>query len=77
METIQIVLDQQLLKATDLAVKRQKVNRSQLIRHALREHLERLRVVDLEDRDRQGYQAQPQRAEEYGPWEASAAWPEK
>jgi metal-responsive CopG/Arc/MetJ family transcriptional regulator len=76
METIQVVLDARLLKAADTAAKRQKVNRSELIRQALREHLARLRVVDLEERDRRGYEAQPQRIEEYRPWEEAAAWPE-
>ena len=76
METVQVVLDAELLKAADLAAKRQKVNRSALIRQALREHLSRLRVLDLEERDRRGYQAQPQRMEEYRPWDEAAAWPE-
>ncbi len=76
METIQVVLDGQLLKAADQAAKRQKMNRSALIRRALKEHLRRLRIVELEERDRRGYQAKPQRAEEYRPWEEAAAWPE-
>jgi metal-responsive CopG/Arc/MetJ family transcriptional regulator len=76
METIQVVLDAKLLKAADTAAKRQKMNRSELIRQALREHLRRLRVVDLEERDRRGYHAQPQRIEEYRPWEEAAAWPD-
>jgi len=75
METIQVVLDTKLLKAADGAAKRHKMNRSALIRQALQEHLRRLNVLDLEERDRRGYQAQPQRAEEYRPWEATAAWP--
>ncbi|MFL6462789.1 MAG: ribbon-helix-helix protein, CopG family [Bryobacteraceae bacterium] len=75
METIQIVLDTKLLKAADLAAKRQKVNRSALIRHALQEHLKCLRELELEERDRQGYLAQPQRSEEYRPWQDIAAWP--
>lgn len=76
METIQVVLDTRLLKAADLAAKRQKLNRSALIRHALREHLKRLHVRELEERERRGYQAHPQRIEEYRPWEEAAAWPE-
>jgi metal-responsive CopG/Arc/MetJ family transcriptional regulator len=76
METIQVVLDTKLLKAADLAARRHKVNRSALIRQALQEHLRRLRTLDLEERDRRGYQAQPQRLEEYLPWEETAAWPE-
>jgi metal-responsive CopG/Arc/MetJ family transcriptional regulator len=76
MKTIQVVLDTKLLKAADLAARRQKVNRSALIRQALQDHLRRLRTLDLEERDRRGYQAQPQRLEEYLPWEETAAWPE-
>ncbi len=76
METIHVVLDTKLLKAADSAAKRQKVNRSALIRQALQEHLARLRILDLEERDRRGYQAQPQRVEEYRPWEEIAAWPD-
>jgi hypothetical protein len=45
METIQVVLDAKLL--TDLAAKGQKVNRSALIRHVLRQQLNRLREPDL------------------------------
>ena len=76
-ETIQVVLDAKLLKAADIAAKRQNVNRSALIRQALQAHLKRLHVLDLEERDRRGYQAKPQRAEEYLPWDETAAWPQE
>jgi metal-responsive CopG/Arc/MetJ family transcriptional regulator len=76
METIQVVLDAKLLKATDIAAKRQKVNRSALIRHALQQHLKRLHELELEARDRRGYLAQPQRQKEFRIWEDAAAWPE-
>jgi metal-responsive CopG/Arc/MetJ family transcriptional regulator len=76
MQTIQVVMDAKLLKAADTAAKRRKVNRSALIRQALQEHLSRVRMMDLEERDRRGYEAHPQRVEEYLPWEETAAWPE-
>lgn len=76
-ETIQVVLDVKLLRAADAAAKRQKLNRSALIRKALQEYLRRLQVAELEERDRRGYQAQPQRTEEYLPLEEAAAWPEE
>lgn len=76
METIQVVLDAKLLKAADLAAERSKVNRSALIRDALREHLKRSRELELEERDRRGYLAKPQREEEFRVWEDAAAWPE-
>jgi hypothetical protein len=77
MATIQIIVDEPLLKAPDREAKRQKMNRSALIRDALREHLKRLRQRDFEERDRRGYEAQPQRTEEYSPWEEIAAWPDE
>ena len=76
METIQVVLDTSLRKAADLAAKRRKVNRSALIRQALREHLKRLRELELEEQDRRGYLAQPQREEDFRVWEDAARWPE-
>lgn len=77
METIQVVLDTKLLKAADLAAQRQKVNRSALIRQALQEHLRRLQVTALEERERRGYEARPQRAAEFRLWEEAAAWPDE
>jgi aspartate/methionine/tyrosine aminotransferase len=75
-EAIQVVLDTKLLKASDKAAKRQRINRSAPVRQALREYLRRVRLLDLEERDRRGYQARPQRIEEYLPWEEVACWPE-
>jgi metal-responsive CopG/Arc/MetJ family transcriptional regulator len=75
METIQVVLDRALLKAADLAAKRYKVNRSALIRQALDRHLKYLHELELEDRDRRGYLAHPQREEEFRIWEDAASWP--
>jgi len=76
METIQVVLDTKLRRAADLAAKRQKVNRSALIRQALQDHLRRLRELDLEEQDRRGYMAQPQPEDEMRVWEDAAAWPQ-
>jgi metal-responsive CopG/Arc/MetJ family transcriptional regulator len=75
MATIKVVLDTKLLKAADATAKRRKMNRSAFIRQALQEHLRRLGVLELEEHDRRGYQAQPQRIEEYRLWEEAASWP--
>jgi hypothetical protein len=37
----------------------------------------RLRELELEEQDRRGYLAQPQREEEFRIWEDAAAWPER
>jgi metal-responsive CopG/Arc/MetJ family transcriptional regulator len=76
METIQVVLDKRLLQAADRAAKRQKVNRSALIRQALQAHLKHLHELALQNRERRGYLLWPQREEEFRPWEGAVSWPE-
>lgn len=77
METIQVVLDSELLKAADSAARRARVNRSALVRQALREHLRRLKIKDMEARELRAYQAQPQNVEEVERWAQVAVWPER
>jgi metal-responsive CopG/Arc/MetJ family transcriptional regulator len=74
METIQVVLDKKLLQATDRAARMTKLNRSALVREALREHLQRLELRAKQDRDRQGYLKHPQTHDESHMWEAEVAW---
>jgi metal-responsive CopG/Arc/MetJ family transcriptional regulator len=76
METIQVVLGKQLLRAADRAARRLKQNRSALIREALREHLDRLSTREREERDRAGYARIPEAAEDMAVWEKVAEWPE-
>jgi metal-responsive CopG/Arc/MetJ family transcriptional regulator len=75
METIQVVLDSALLRAADGAARRARVNRSALIRKALREHLRRLQTQELEARDRQGYREHPDVSTWLEDWEEVAVWP--
>lgn len=75
MATIQVVLEEELLKTADRVARRLKLNRSALIRNALREHLKRLRTLERERLDRQGYEKFPD--EEFAVWDAVAAWPEE
>jgi metal-responsive CopG/Arc/MetJ family transcriptional regulator len=75
METIQVVLEKELLQATDRAARRTRRNRSALVRDALREHLGRLELRAREERDREGYTRKPQVQDESRLWEAEAAWP--
>jgi len=77
METIQVVLDKELLRAADQAVRKLKRNRSALMRDALREYLRRLEIRTKEDRDREGYGRQHEIGADQRAWEAEAAWPEK
>lgn len=76
METVQVVLGKQLLRAADRAARRLKLNRSALIREALREHLDRLSTREREERDRRGYQRLPESTQDLAVWEKVAEWPE-
>lgn len=75
METIQVVMEGGLLKAADRAARRLKVNRSALIRDALREHLRSLHFRELEQRERAAYERLPDDPEEFAVWDKVAAWP--
>ncbi len=76
-ETIQIVLDTELRIAADEAARRSQVNRSQLVRDALREYLLRLETKAREESDRAGYARNPIAVDESQDWESEAAWPDR
>jgi metal-responsive CopG/Arc/MetJ family transcriptional regulator len=75
--TVQVVLEEDLLLATDRAARAAALNRSELVRAALREHLRRLETLAKEARDRAGYERRPDRADDAGRWERVAAWPDE
>lgn len=77
MNTIQVVIEEDLLRSANRVARRLKVNRSALIRDALREHLRRLRLEDLERREREAYERTPDDPAEFAAWDKAAAWPEK
>ena len=72
---IRAKLDLPMLRAMDRVARQARVNRSGLIRTAVREHLKRLVTLELEARDRSGYRAHPDDPEELADWERVAeAW---
>jgi len=70
-------MDVDLVRAADRAARRARVNRSVLVCEALREHLRRLELRELETRDRAGYEKHPEDSAEGANWERVAAWPER
>ena len=76
METIQVVLDSNLLKAADRAARRLKTNRSALFREALRAHLKRLDVIEKEKQEREAYLRYPDSLDDPSAWDKVADWPE-
>ena len=77
MRTIQMTLDDDLVKAVDRISKRLHTNRSAFTRKALREALARYSIEQLERKHRQGYERNPVDADEFSVWEAEQAWGEE
>lgn len=75
-ETIQVVIEGELLRRVDKVARRLKLNRSALIREAVRRHLKELQLRSREEADRRGYQRNPEDAEALSVWDAVASWPE-
>ena len=74
MRTIQMTLDDNLVKAVDRVVKKLHTSRSAFTRKALREALDRLSLEQLERKHHQGYQQHPAEADEFSVWETEQAW---
>jgi metal-responsive CopG/Arc/MetJ family transcriptional regulator len=75
METIQVVMEKELLRSADRTARRLKLNRSALIRDALREHIKRMHYRELERREREAYARIPDDPAEFAAWDEVAAWP--
>ena len=74
MRTIQMTIDEPLLKEVDQISQSLKTTRSEFIREALKLALERHRIIQLERQHAAGYAAQPQEPSEVVEWEAEQVW---
>jgi len=74
MRTIQMTLDDDLVKAVDRVSKQLHTSRSAFTRNALREALARYSTEQPERKHRQGYERQPVAADESSVWETEQAW---
>jgi metal-responsive CopG/Arc/MetJ family transcriptional regulator len=75
MKAIQIVIDDGLLREADRLVRRTKSNRSALVRQALREHLTRHRLHEMEVAEWRAYEAHP--PIEFDVWDRFVTWPKE
>ena len=73
-KTVQMTLDEDLIKKVDLASKKLHTNRSAFTRNALREALNRAGTAQLEAKHRKGYERHPPAAGEFRVWESEQAW---
>ena len=76
MRTVQMTLDEKLVKAVDRVSRKLGRTRSAFTREALRDALERIRGLELEKRDREGYLRNPVRPAEFDIWHDEQVWPE-
>ena len=74
MRTVQMTLDDDLVKAVDRVSKELRTSRSAFTRNALRQALARHRVEQLESKHRQGYETHPVAADEFSVWDNEQAW---
>ena len=74
MRTVQMTLDDELVKAVDRISKQLRTNRSAFTRKALREALDRYSLEELERKHRQGYERNPAVGDEFSVWETEQDW---
>jgi len=74
MKTVQMTLDDDLVKAVDEVIKQQKTTRSEFTRKALRNALKQFREEQLEKAHRIGYEKKPVAPEEFSIWKDEQQW---
>ncbi len=74
MRTIQMTLDEDLIKRVDDITNELKTTRSAFTRDALREAVKQYNTRRLELKHRQGYTANPVNKEEFSGWEEEQNW---
>ena len=74
MRTIQMTLDDDLVKTVDRVSKQLRTSRSAFTRKALREALTRYNLEQMERKHLQGYKRHPVVADEFSVWETEQAW---
>jgi metal-responsive CopG/Arc/MetJ family transcriptional regulator len=74
MKTVQMTLDEHLVKAVDSAARKLGTTRSGFTREALRSALKEVRIKELESKHREGYKHKPVRPGEFSNWEAEQIW---
>lgn len=74
MKTIQMTIDEPLLKAVDKASRARKTTRSAFIREAVELALHRQSIEEQEARHVQGYRNKPVKAGEFDIWTGEQDW---
>ena len=77
MQTVQMTLDEDLIKKVDKIAKKLHTSRSAFTRKALAEALMRYNQEQQERQHQQGYEQHPVAADEFSVWETEQDWGEK
>lgn len=76
MRTVQLLMEEKILKRLDVEARRQSRDRSKLVREAVRRYLITLERERDDDAYARAYQAQPDHPKEAAEWVGIQAWPE-
>ncbi len=74
MRTVQMTLDESLVKAVDQEAKKLHTTRSGFARRALMDAIKRIRDLEKDRRFREGYRRYPVQPSEFDVWESEHAW---
>ncbi len=74
MRTVQMTLDEDLVRTVDKVARDLHTTRSAFAREALRQAVTRFRERMLEQRHREGYRRNPVAADEFTAWEKEQKW---
>ena len=74
MKTVQMTLEEELIKQVDKTIKKLGTTRSAFTRVALKHELENLRIKELELKHIEGYKNKPVKKNEFDVWEKEQVW---
>lgn len=74
MKTIQMTIDEKLLKELDQTIKQMSITRSAFIRESIAYYLRRKKIIEMEMQQRAGYERNPVRDDEFSIWEDEQVW---
>ncbi|HJQ98050.1 MAG TPA: ribbon-helix-helix domain-containing protein [Candidatus Polarisedimenticolaceae bacterium] len=76
MRTVQMTLDDALVRDVDRAAKRLGTTRSAFTRDALRSALKQVKIREMEAKHREGYARNPYSSRDIAVWEPEQVWPD-
>ena len=74
MRTVQMTLDDELVAAVDIVVKKLKTTRSAFTRKALKDAIKQVNIDMLEKKHKKGYECYPVGKTEFSVWEPEQEW---